>query len=211
MVANNGRAASSVKAVAAAGAGLSHVGDEVEEEGVVPSSAFDFLTHGGRIWMRANDVDCEAPQDREVLGTVVFSGSAAVLVEHDVEDPMQLVLDPPMTAHDLQQSFGGNVLGKQVVAHRRLFGTLAVKLIVMPLSVFAVVSAQPGSVYDETLVIVPPHIVKTPAIWDPVNPQTEANVGSAVMANVDDGLPSTQPDTPSHGFDDVTVRFHEVK
>lgn len=79
------------------------------------------------IWVRPNDVDCESSQDREALGTVVFSGSTAILVEHNVEDPMQLVLDSPMTAHDLQQSFGGDVLGKQVVAHRWLVGALAVR------------------------------------------------------------------------------------
>ena len=36
---------------------------------------------------------------------------------------MQLVLDAPMTAHNLQSSFGGHIFGKQVVAHDRLVGT----------------------------------------------------------------------------------------
>ena len=38
---------------------------------------------------------------------------------------MQPVLDGPMTAHNLQQPLGGDILGKQVVAHGRLVGALA--------------------------------------------------------------------------------------
>ena len=109
------------------GAGLSHVAEEIEKEGIVPASAFDFLTHGYAVGMRANDVECESSQDREVLRTIVFSGSVAILVEHDVEYPMQPVLDTPMTAHNLQQSLGGDVLGKQVIAHGRLVGPPAME------------------------------------------------------------------------------------
>src|SRR5450755_921736 len=60
-------------------AGLSHVAEEVEKEGVVPAGTFDFLAHGYAVWMRANDIDCESSQDREVLGAIVFSGSVGVL------------------------------------------------------------------------------------------------------------------------------------
>lgn len=101
--------------------------EEIEKEGVVPASPFDFLTHGYAVGMRANDVECESAQDREVFRTIVFSGSVAILVEHDVEHPMQPVLDAPMTAHNLQQPLGGNVLGKQVVAHGGLVGALAME------------------------------------------------------------------------------------
>src|ERR1700737_2789715 len=99
------------------GAGLSHVAEEIEKEGVVPSGTFDFLAQGYSVWMRANDIECESSQDREVLWSIVFSGSFAILVEQDIEYPMQPVLDAPMTAYNLQQSLGGDVLGKQVVAH----------------------------------------------------------------------------------------------
>jgi len=54
-------------------------------------------------------------------------------------------------------------------------------------------------------------MVKTPAICDPVKPQIGARVGSGGMASVSDGLPRTQPETPSQGFADVTVRFHVVR
>src|SRR5271168_1970689 len=109
------------------GAGLSHVTEEVEKEGIVPAGTLDFLSHGYGVGMRANDIDRKSSQDREVLGTIVFSGTVAILAEHDVEHPMQPVLDAPVTAHNLQQSFGGNVLGKQIIAHSRLVGAAAVE------------------------------------------------------------------------------------
>jgi hypothetical protein len=66
-------------------AGLSHVAEEIEKESIVPARAFDFLAHGYWVGMRANDVECESSQDRQVLRAIVFSGSVAILVEHDVE------------------------------------------------------------------------------------------------------------------------------
>src|SRR5262249_25557050 len=41
--------------------------------------------------------------------------------------PMKLVLDAPVTARNLQHAFGGHVLGKQIITHRRLVGTSATK------------------------------------------------------------------------------------
>src|SRR6266550_4307866 len=92
-------------------AGLSHVAEEIEKERVVPAGTLEFLAQGYSVWVRANDVECESSQDREVLRGIVFSGSVAILVEQNIEDPMQAVLDAPMTAHDLQQSLGRDILG----------------------------------------------------------------------------------------------------
>jgi hypothetical protein len=87
--------------------------EDVEKEGVVPSGSFDFLAHGCGCRMAPNDIESEPAQDREVFRAVVFPGSGAVFAEDDVEDPMQSILDAPMTAHRLQQSFGGDVLGQE--------------------------------------------------------------------------------------------------
>jgi hypothetical protein len=103
------------------------VAEEVEKEGIVPSGALDFLAQGYGVGMRANDIGGKSSQDREVLWSIVFSCTIAILAEHDVEHPMQAVLDAPMTAHNLQQSFGWNVLGKQVIAHGRLVGAAAME------------------------------------------------------------------------------------
>src|SRR5216684_2485975 len=60
-------------------AGLSHVVEEIEKESIVPARAFDFLAHGYWVGMRANDVERESSQDRQVLRAIVFSGSVAIL------------------------------------------------------------------------------------------------------------------------------------
>ncbi len=76
-----------------------------------------------RIEMRAgvstNDVDGEPSQNSEVLWRIVFSGSAAILVEHDVEHPMQAIFDTPISPRSLQQPFGGHVLGRRVITRDR--------------------------------------------------------------------------------------------
>src|SRR5262249_52545477 len=98
------------------------MGEHAQKEGVVPAGGLDFLAD--REWSRmgADDVEGESAQDGEVFGGVVLSAAAGVLVQHDVEDPMHLVLDTPMTAHDLQQLFGGDAFGQQIVAGGWLVG-----------------------------------------------------------------------------------------
>src|SRR5580692_11084626 len=87
-------------------AGLSHMTKHCEEEAVVPASALDFSAYRCGTGMGSQDVECEPAQDGEVLGSIVHSGPIAVLVEVDVEHPVQLVLDGPMTARDRDR--GGN-------------------------------------------------------------------------------------------------------
>src|ERR1700675_1986222 len=109
-------------------AGLSHMTKHGEEEVVVPTGALDFSAYGCWTGMGSKDVECEPAQDGEGLGSIVHSRPVAVLVEVDVEHPVQLVLDGPMTARDLQQPLGGHVLGQQGIAYGRRLGTIAMQL-----------------------------------------------------------------------------------
>src|SRR6202011_6298 len=111
----------------ACGGGLSHMTEYGEEEAVVPAGALDFSAYGRGSRMGSKDIECEPAQDSEVLGSIVQSRPVAVLVEMDVEHPMQLVLDGPVTARDLQQPFGGHVLGQQIMAHGRRLGAIAMQ------------------------------------------------------------------------------------
>ena len=77
--------------------------------------------------MALGDVDGEPSQDGEVLRGISCSDTAVVLVEDDVENPVQLVFDRPMAACDLQQAFGGDIFGEQKVADERLVGMLSLK------------------------------------------------------------------------------------
>src|SRR5882757_10805304 len=98
-----------------------------EQEGVVPARALDFATDGFGVGMGLEDVEREPAQDSEVLGSVVLSRAVAILVEVDVEYPMELVLDAPVTARDLQQPLGGHVSGQQIVPHHRRVGGIAMQ------------------------------------------------------------------------------------
>src|SRR5579872_3997509 len=91
-----------------------------QKEGIVPASGLDLLAHGEWGGMGANEIGCEPAKDREVFRGIVLSAPVAVLVEDDVEHPMQPILDAPMTAHDPQQLLGGDVFREQEVACERL-------------------------------------------------------------------------------------------
>src|ERR1700748_3681327 len=44
-------------------AGLLHMSEEGQKEGVVPACAFDFETHGDFLWMRTDDVESHLSKD----------------------------------------------------------------------------------------------------------------------------------------------------
>ena len=66
--------------------------------------------------MSASDIESKSAQNGEVGGSVVFSASRLILVENDVECPVQDVFDAPMFADNAQQFCGRVVLGQKEVA-----------------------------------------------------------------------------------------------
>jgi hypothetical protein len=91
-------------------------GEEVEEEGVVPAGAFDLAAGGALVAVGAQDVEGEAAQAGEVFGRMILAGAHPVLVEDDIEHPVQAVLDLPVGAHDREETGGGERPREQVVA-----------------------------------------------------------------------------------------------
>src|ERR1700674_5040729 len=84
-------------------AGLSHVQEHIDEEAVVPGGAFELATQRGLyIGMSASNIEGKTPQNGEVSGSMVFSASRLILVENNVERPVQDVFDTPMFANDAQ-------------------------------------------------------------------------------------------------------------
>src|SRR5258708_28226814 len=99
------------------GAGLSHVPEHIDEEAVVPGSAFELASQGGLcVGMSASNIEGKPAQNGEVGGSVVFSASRLILVENDVERPVQEVFDAPMFPNDAQQFCGRVALGQKEVA-----------------------------------------------------------------------------------------------
>src|SRR5580700_7230216 len=75
--------------------GLSHMGEGGEKEVVVPSGLEHFMADAGRSWCCLQDVDGELTDDGEVFRGMILAATAGVLVEQNVEDPVQVVLDAP--------------------------------------------------------------------------------------------------------------------
>src|SRR5713226_8670904 len=98
-------------------AGLSHVQEHIDEEAVVPGCALELASQRGLcIGMSASNIEGNSPQNGEVGGSVVFSASRLILVENDIERPVQDVFDTPMFANDAQQFCGRVALGQKKVA-----------------------------------------------------------------------------------------------
>jgi len=72
--------------------------------------------------MQAQQVECQLAQDSQVLRSMVLAVAREVLVEEDVEHPVQLVLDTPVAAHNGQQAGRRDQLGEQEISHDRLLG-----------------------------------------------------------------------------------------
>ena len=87
---------------------LSHLTDDGSCEGVGPSGSFALAGGGHPGAGLIEQVEGEAAEDGEVLGSVVAAVSGAVLVEGDVEHPVQRVLNRPVAADG-----AGEVLGRE--------------------------------------------------------------------------------------------------
>ena len=79
--------------------------------------------------MGAYDIEGETAEHGEVLRGVVLAASGLVLVEDDIEGPMQGVLDAPVLAHDGEKLGGRVAPGEQEVA---LDGLVAAPLALDP-------------------------------------------------------------------------------
>ncbi len=82
------------------------MGEDFQEEVIAPSGAQDFVLerHLGGVCLK--HVEGRLSQDGKVLGAMAQEGPRLVLTECDVEAPMQVVLDGPVSAGDASQAFG---------------------------------------------------------------------------------------------------------
>ena len=70
----------------------------------------------GRLSLTARQVDDEVSDDGRVLRSVALSQARLVVVEVDVEDPMEAVFDAPMVAHGLGGLLGGQRGGGDAIS-----------------------------------------------------------------------------------------------
>src|SRR3954452_2201851 len=100
--------------------GLSHLdfaelGEEAGQEGVVPCGAHTLCLHGPLGAFEPGKVESEAPQQGDVLRSVILTSSGLVFIHGHVENPMQTVLHPPMGAGYLAEVLGAERGAQQVV------------------------------------------------------------------------------------------------
>src|SRR5271157_5194170 len=85
---------------------------EFVEEIFVPGGELHLAGGRAGVGVGAQDVEGLSPDDGEVLWPVIFAGSGVVLMENDVERPVQIVFHAPMRALDLKHAFGREALGE---------------------------------------------------------------------------------------------------
>lgn len=91
------------------GAGLSHMGESVDEIVVVPCAFLDAMADGGFVDIDAlQDVAGDTGDDCEIGWSIVFARPAEVFVEMNVEHPVQAIFDLPMGAR-----YGERLLGRE--------------------------------------------------------------------------------------------------
>src|SRR5690242_21596537 len=71
--------------------------------------------------MRSENVEGQLSQNREVLRSMVLAVSGAILVEDNVENPMELVLDRPVGADHIEKPCGREPARQQEVSDQRFF------------------------------------------------------------------------------------------
>lgn len=87
-------------------AGLSHVTEEFEEEGIVPPGALELTAQGDcPVRVSLGDVEGQASEDSQIGWSVVLAIAREVFVENAIERPVKAIFDTPMSADDAQDFF----------------------------------------------------------------------------------------------------------
>src|SRR5215204_6373677 len=83
--------------------GLLQMSKEAEEVLLLPFRLSHFAGGGSFVRVGVEDVEGEASDDGKVFGGVILAGAGVVLVEDDVEGPVQVVLDRPMRPDGVEE------------------------------------------------------------------------------------------------------------
>src|SRR5215203_6703502 len=93
---------------------------EAEEVLLLPFRLSHFAGGGSFVRVGVEDVEGEASDDGKVFGGVILAGAGVVLVEDDVEGPVQVVLDRPMRPDGVEELARAHWSREQEIAGRAL-------------------------------------------------------------------------------------------
>jgi len=96
--------------------------EEAEQKGFVPCGGLYFPADGHFGGVGAEEIERELSHDSKVFWSAILSRSIGIFLEHDIENPVQLVLYGPMRPHGLKQFLRGNIPGENEVADGGLVG-----------------------------------------------------------------------------------------
>ena len=78
---------------------------EFEEEVFAPYSELHFAGDGSFVGVSLQDIESHAPDEGQVLGSMVFTGSGIIFMEDDIESSMKMIFDAPMCPHRFHHDF----------------------------------------------------------------------------------------------------------
>lgn len=93
-----------------------------EKEVVIPLGLEHFVADARRTGCGLQDVEDQLTDKGEIFRRVILAAAAGVLVKQDVENPVKVVLDAPVGAHDLEQLLGWQQARGKKVSDRVLGG-----------------------------------------------------------------------------------------
>ena len=85
-----------------------------EKEVVIPSGLEHFVADARRTRCGLQGVEGQLTNEGEIFRGMILAAAAGVLVEQNVENPVKVVLDAPVDAHDLEQA-GASLLVVEAV------------------------------------------------------------------------------------------------
>jgi hypothetical protein len=161
-------------------AGLSQLSKYREEEGIVPSGALDLSADRCLVGMGAQRVERELSQHGKVVRSMILAVSRGILAEDDVEDPMELVLDGPVLADDVEQPGGAEHAGEQEVSHHDVVGLALDAAHAGNAGDGADGGCDSGDAIPVTLYLTPPIVQEAPATVRSARMRNRAGGGSTV-------------------------------
>lgn len=102
------------------GPGLSHISKEFEQELFSPSRALHFSGWGAFIRVRFKNIQRHSTDERQVLRRMVLATPGIVLMEHNVERPMQCRFPHSIRSDCFQNSPRRHAFGQRYIMNRRL-------------------------------------------------------------------------------------------
>ena len=196
---------------------------------VVPSCLEHFVADASGSWGCLQNVDGELANGGEVFRRMIAAAAAGIFVEQHIEDPVQVVLDAPVGAHDREQLLGRQQTRGQEVSDLVLGGLAHAAAPAVDAghgsdSGEAVLFCQPRCRHDDGLSAFDPIVSGSPSLACPrwlsgaveqrrdglEEPAPIALDGQHIMAlPIADGLRRVGPAVQGVGRDNSTVQIEQ--